>query len=60
MNPSITTVRTVLQRAVCLQLPVKDVWKGPGEGDLCEEFTVELSNGTMIHVQVQEGACPAA
>ncbi|MFG3439871.1 hypothetical protein ACGF0J_21710 [Nonomuraea sp. NPDC047897] len=38
---------------------VVDAYQGPGEEGFTEEFTVVYGDGTELHVQIQEGACPA-
>lgn len=59
MNPRITQLRAALQRYAGRQRAVADVYQGPGEPDFVEEFTVVFDDGTELHVQIQEGACPA-
>lgn len=59
MNPHITRLRETLQRASRRAPGATDAYQGPGEPDFVEEFTVEYADGTTLHVQIQEGACPA-
>lgn len=59
MNPLITQLRAALQRQAGRGRDVADVYQGPGEPDQLEEFTVVFDDGTTLHVQIQEGACPA-
>lgn len=59
MHPRITELRAALQRHAGRMNDVADVYEGPGELDLVEEFTVVFDDSTEFHVQIQEGACPA-
>ncbi|MDX3109715.1 hypothetical protein [Nonomuraea angiospora] len=59
MNPHITSLRARLQGAARRAPGATETWQGPGEPDFIEEFTVVYADGTTLHVQIQEGACPA-
>ena len=58
MNPRITQLRAALQRHSIGVHGVAEAYQGPGEYGV-EEFTVVFDDGTELHVQIQEGACPA-
>lgn len=58
MNPRITQLRAALQRDALGMHDVAETYQGPGEHGV-EEFTVVFDDGTELHVQIQEGACPA-
>ncbi|MGW5259625.1 hypothetical protein ACWEQG_01540 [Microbispora sp. NPDC004025] len=59
MNPRITQLRAALQHDALGIHDVAETYQGPGEEGFTEEFTVVFDDGTELHVQIQEGACPA-
>lgn len=56
MNQNITTLREYLQRRAEYLHTVEQTYQSKGEPGHTEEFTVIMTDGTELTVQIMEGA----